>query len=72
MLDSFSWSLGLLIWKMGILLIAMPVHRNSRDEIERSPAHSWSSGRRGLGVQLGGGGGGSGARVPRGWVEASH
>lgn len=36
MLDSFSWSLGLLIWKMGILLIAMPVHRNSRDEMRRA------------------------------------
>lgn len=36
MLDLFPWSLRLLIWTMGILLTAMPVHRNVRPLNEES------------------------------------
>lgn len=43
MLDLFSWSLSLLIWKMAILLTTMCAYRNWRDEMRR--AHSWCSGR---------------------------
>ena len=47
MLDLFSWSLGLLIWKMGTLLIAMPIHRNSRDEVRRAQPIAGPQGGRG-------------------------
>lgn len=36
MLDLFPWRLRLLIWTMGILLTAMPVHRNVRPLNEES------------------------------------